>query len=217
MEKANVDFYVRYDERMKKAGFPFAKVVFSMLLVLALVICADWFNKRHSSRTQEIANTVFEEQIKVQHSLFKLNRHFNLKLLSVDRTYALPDIQRESSIQELFGTMENAGLSSTNLATIKNLKVYHNRFIDTEKFLTDGTDKALADYKLTLKHQLEEILTTIDDLEQNIFENGLESPKGIAKSKDINKLLLTVELVFVVVLGIVLQLILIFPVERAHR
>ena len=188
---------------MGKISIVNSKLTASVLLVIGLVVFTNWLNHRYFSK---IKNSV-DQQYLAQQGLYELYHYFNQKRWSLDSSHASIDTNDNAAIEKLLLDIQEIELPPSKAKQISDIKDHYNTFIELESSEPNGNENQLE--MNNLKYLLDQILGTMEES----FANMLDEPGKVSqknrKSWDIGKLLLNVELAFIIILGTIIQLIVI--------
>ncbi len=186
--------------------------IWPILLVLGMVLITTWLNQKHLGKLQDTTITSYENKLTNQHYVYELTRLFNQKRLRLDADGQFYDTdlanERIEELITLYGESkfmlgEQLYLNQLiqNYSTL--LKLEESSFNGDAFIREDGYDQMTA--------ILDQIMLNMDAWENTMVMNSSQFFGTSEKSIYLNKLLLNMEITFLIVLGIILQIIFFYP------
>ncbi|WP_350284788.1 hypothetical protein [uncultured Croceitalea sp.] len=180
----------------------------AVVLVLILVLVTNRLGQKHFSLAQRTTDSLYEDRQIVFYQLYKLNQLLNFK----QQQLIAGTIFSESP--KTYGAVEQslANIAETRLTPKESL--YFNRlkkscinFFELESSNpvndVETAEREVAKMIFFLDHALE----NLDDLANTKLAAPMEFNEMTKKSLNTSKLLLRVEIIFLIVVGVIFQLI----------
>lgn len=190
--------------------------IWPILLVLGMVLVTTWLNQKHLGKLQDTTITSYENKLTNQHYVYELTRLFSLKRLSlgVDGQLSDTDLANER-IEELITLHGESKLMLGEQLYLNKLIQDYSKLLKLEKSYFNGDAFIMEDGYDQMGAILDQIMLNMDAWENTLVMNGSRFFETSEKSIYLNKLLLNMEITFLIVLGIILQIIFFYPKKVA--
>ncbi len=199
-------------KRGRPFSLPYIWLIGPIFLVLGLVLSATWLNQKHVNYLQSSEVFFYEDKIITQHVLFELANSFNVKRLGLGfGNYNSESLRENTKIEKLLTNYDQTKLMVKESLHFRDLKRNYTEFLVLERSFIEGNDAMLENLLVRMNEMLDQIMENIDHLEKAITTDRSQPSEAITKSKDMNRLLLNTEIAFLIVMGIILQVILFYP------
>ncbi len=179
------------------------KLIISILYVFVLVLFTNRLDHGYFSKILYDS----EQKYLAQYNLNELYRNFSLKKRSLDSSRTSSSTYTNGEIEKLLLNIEAIKLSHLASREINEIRGHYNTLSKLEASALRNDEILLN--KSELKTLLDQILVKIEGLVETVYD---ESTSLVPSShySGAGKLLLNVELVFVLILGSIIQLIIIW-------
>lgn len=180
---------------------------FALLVVFLLVLATNRIDKRHFETVQNTLSTVYKDRVVAQDYVYQMNNIMYKKRLQLIDSSAVnnhDNLNKEfTTLIDVFATTE---LTRNELKTFNTLK--HN-------FESLKTSESNANPKKRVEN-IEAIKTDLDNLAL-IQVSESKARIGVAqKSLDTNNLMSTLEIIFLILIGIIVQFAFFYRVKKSN-
>ncbi|WP_282087763.1 hypothetical protein [Aquimarina algiphila] len=156
----------------------------------------------------------YKDHVITQHYVYKLNHLFNLKRLQLNTNTTFSNNFGESiTIKQLLTDFRATALTTKESLHFNNLEKKYIRLLDLEESIAGKTHETVKKVHSEMNIIIDLILENIDALANIKFKDNaqLQLPKMNQKLLSIDKVLLKVEITFLIFIGIIVQLIIFYP------
>lgn len=199
---------------MKRIIFNNFRLVTSILLVVSLIMIVNWLNERHLVKVKNHTDLVYEGRLKAQGYLSKLNVLINLEIVRFENNdLYFQEFKENKAIEELIYKVGTLKLNTGESLLLNDLKKSYLEYLELVRSAIESNEETseIICSKITLV--LDQISTSLYDLENIIFDESINLPDMKIKSLSTSKLLLHVEIAFLIIFGIIFQIIMLYPMK----
>ncbi len=188
------------------------RTIKAVLLVFVLVICTNRLSQRRLSTAQDMSNSEYEGHIVSQYHLYRLNHLFNLKRQWLSKDPLLIDDFKESkTIEQELANLGNTKLTFNESLCFNDLKKRYSELSILEKSISRDSNKFFDQTRQKMNANLDYIMLNLDSIANAKFTKRKQLLKTKSKSLYTNKLLLNMEIAFLIVIGIIVQMVIFYP------
>ncbi len=190
------------------------RLIKAIFLVVILVLTTNWLNQRHLSMVLSSLDSSYKDHVITQHYVYKLNHLFNLKRLQLNTNTTFSNNFGESiTIKQLLTDFRATTLTTKESLHFNNLEKKYIRLLDLEESIAGKTHETVKKVHSEMNIIIDLILENIDALANIKFKDNaqLQLPRMNQKLLSIDKVLLKVEITFLIFIGIIVQLIIFYP------
>ena len=180
---------------------------FILAAAFLLVLASNRLNQRNFSTVEQSVNSVFEDRLVVQEYIYRLNNLFHKKELALAKNEGNTGSPTQSSdIETILSDFEKTELTTKESKYLADLKKSYTELqLMEENLLTNKG--ANAELKGKISSRLARINNNLDELSEVQLYEGRQLTQRSQRSLGMNQLLSTLEIVFLVIIGILFLLI----------
>ena len=185
-------------------------VGFALLVVFLLVFATNRIDQRHFDTVQDTLTTVYKDRVVAQDYVYKMNNIIHKKRLQLQDSNST---ENQNNLNKEFATLID--VFSTTKLTPKESKTFKDL---QQNFETLKRNEGKADNQNSNKKLIENINAIETDLDNLALIQLSESKYkvGIAqKSLDTNNFMSTLEIVFLVLIGVIVQFVVFHRVKKS--
>ncbi|MEY8847945.1 MCP four helix bundle domain-containing protein [Psychroserpens sp. XS_ASV72] len=179
---------------------------FALLVVFLLVFATNRIDKRHFETVQDTLTTVYEDRVVAQDYVYKMNNIMHQKQLQLKDS---SKTDNQNNLNKEFATLID--VFSTTKLTPQESKTFEDLKKNFETLKTNESKdntKMLASNINAIKTDLNNL--ALIQLTESKYKVGIAQ-----KSLDTNNLMSTLEMVFLVLIGFIVQFALFYRVKKA--
>ncbi len=190
----------------------------ALAVVFLLVLATNRLDHRHFSTVQNTVNSVFEDRVVAQDYIYRLNNLFQEKRLFLGLYDSLAEGSRENAhIDELLTDFGNTKLTTKESFYFKELQKNFEGLSALEQSINNCTDGMTENSRVKMESSLQRIMVNLNDLALTQLTEGRQLTETAKKSLDTNNLLSNLEIIFLIVIGIVVQVIVFYPTKKTKK
>ena len=190
----------------------------ALAVVFLLVLATNRLDHRHFSTVQNTVNSVYEDRVVAQDYIFKMNNLFQDKRLFIVVHDSLPEGSRANAhIEELLTNFGNTKLTAKESFYFKELQKNFEELSVLEQSIKNSEDGMTENSRVKIESSLKRIMVDLNDLAQTQLTEGRQLTEMAKKSLDTNTLLSNLEIIFLIIIGIVVQVLVFYPTKEAKR
>ncbi len=188
------------------------RFIWPILLVVVLVLITTWLTQRHLVKLQDSATSSYENKIITQHYLYELTNLFNVKRLRLSTDSRFSDGFIENArIEELLTNYSEIKLVVKELFLLNHLIKNYAELTTLEKSSVGISTNKSENLNNKMNTALNKLMLSMDNLENAILIDRPLLAETTKKSIDMNKFLLNIEIAFLIIMGIIIQVVLFYP------
>jgi len=185
-------------------------VGFALLIVFMLVFFTNRLDKRHFETVQNTLTTVYNDRVIAQDYVYKMSSIINRKHLSlIDSSLKDKQVDLNKEFLALIDVFSSTELTTNELRVFETLK--HN-FETLEQIEHNNNVRDPQKKQLILLDSIKTDLKNLSLIQVSESKNKV----GVAqRSLDTKKLLSTIEIVFLIIIGFVVQFVMFYNVKKS--
>lgn len=181
---------------------------FILAAAFLLVLASNRLNQRNFSTVEQSVNSVFEDRLVVQEYIYRLNNLFHKKELALAKNGKNAGSPTQSSdIETILSDFEKTELTTKESKYLVDLKNSYTELQRMEENLSTNKGAGNAELKDKISSRLTRINNNLDELSEVQLYEGRQLTQRSQRSLGMNQLLSTLEIVFLVIIGILFLLI----------
>ncbi|MBR9846766.1 MAG: hypothetical protein GYB35_11995 [Algicola sp.] len=190
----------------KKSFSNRVNIGFALIVVFLLVFATNRIDKRHFETVQDTLTTVYNDRVLAQDYVYKMNNIIHQKRLQLQNSNST---ENQNNLNREFATLID--VFSTTKLTPKESKTFKDL---QQNFETLKRNEGKVDNQKLIEN-INAIETDLDNLAL-IQVSESKYKVGIAqKSLDTNNLMSTLEIVFLVLIGVIVQFVVFHRVKKS--
>jgi CHASE3 domain sensor protein len=181
---------------------------FILAAAFLLVLASNRLNQRNFSTVEQSVNSVFEDRLVVQEYIYRLNNLFHKKELALAKNETnAGTLTQSSDIETILSDFEKTELTTKESKYLTDLKSSYTELQLMEENLSSNKGAGVAELKDRILSMLVRINNDLDELSEVQLNEGRQLTQRSQRSLGMNQLLSTLEIVFLVIIGILFLLI----------
>ncbi len=190
----------------------------AMAVVFLLVLATNRLDKRHFTTVQNTVNSVYEDRVVAQDYIYRLNNIFQDKRFFIGLHDSLPDGTNENrQIEELLADFEKTKLTTKESFYFKVLQDDFENLKTLERSIKSNGVGITENLRSKMESAIKKIMADMDDLAQTQLTESRQLTETAKKSLDTTNLLSNLEIIFLIVIGIIVQVIIFYPNKMAKK
>jgi hypothetical protein len=174
-------------------------VGFILAMAFLLVLASNRLNRRNFSTVEYTVNSVFEDRVVAQEYIYRLNNLFHEKELRLASTeWKKSEMKINEEINSLLSDFETTKLTQKESGYFEQLKSNYLEFHTLENSHLKNQN---TDTKIKMSTVLNEINENLNKLSEVQLLEGRQLTQLSKKSLKMNKLLSTLEISFLIIIG----------------
>lgn len=188
--------------------FSVFRPIIAIALVLILVMGTNWLGQKHFIKAYNITDSLYGDRQLSFYQVYRLNQllHFKQQQVLVDTTF-LGSSEPNRAIERSLTIIGETRLTSAESLYFNRLKKNCVNLFEFERFTFVGDNEVSERETSKWAYFLDSAFESLDDLANAKLVSHMELPERTKKSLNTNKLLLRVEIIFLVIVGAIFQLI----------
>ncbi|WP_285649726.1 MCP four helix bundle domain-containing protein [Allomuricauda sp. NBRC 101325] len=187
-------------------------VGFVLAIAFFLVLASNRLNRRSYNILEQTVSSVYEDRLVAQEYIYQLNNLFHEKELELSKV----GIQYKNelitnNINQIFNDFSNTELTTKELVYFTELR---NNFIQLQEL--EHQINGDSNLKFQKNKVLEDINSNLDELAEVQLTEAQQLTHRSQKSLKVSKLLSTLEIGFLTVIGILFLFIVFYPNKRPN-
>jgi len=181
---------------------------FILAAAFLLVLASNRLNQRNFSTVEQSVNSVFEDRLVVQGYIYRLNNLFHkMELAFVNNELNESFLTESSNIERILSDFEKTELTIKESEYLSDLRDSYVDLQLMEKSLLAKNELGRAEMKNEISSKLARINNDLDELSEVQLSEGRQLTQRSQRSLGMNQLLSSLEIVFLVIIGILFLLI----------
>ncbi|WP_437396117.1 MCP four helix bundle domain-containing protein [Flagellimonas lutimaris] len=181
---------------------------FILAAAFLLVLASNRLNQRNFSTVEQSVNSVFEDRLVVQGYIYRLNNLFHkMELAFVNNELNESFLTESSNIERILSDFEKTELTIKESEYLSDLRDSYVDLQLMEKSLLAKNELGRAEVKNEISSKLARINNDLDELSEVQLSEGRQLTQRSQRSLGMNQLLSSLEIVFLVIIGILFLLI----------
>ncbi len=181
---------------------------FILAAAFLLVLASNRLNQRNFSTVEQSVNSVFEDRLVVQGYIYRLNNLFHkMELAFVNNELNESFLTESSNIERILSDFEKTELTIKESEYLSDLRDSYVDLQLMEKSLLAKNELGRAEVKNEISSKLARINNDLDELSEVQLSEGKQLTQRSQRSLGMNQLLSSLEIVFLVIIGILFLLI----------
>ncbi len=185
-------------------------VGFILAIAFFLVLASNRLNRRSYNILEQTVSSVYEDRLVAQEYIYQLNNLFHDKEIQLNKV----DVQQKkevltANIHRIFNDFADTELTVEESAYFNELRANFTQLQQLEGRVTDD-----ASTRIQLSNVLEDINSNLDELAEVQLTVAQELTHRSQKSLKVSKLLSSLEIGFLTVIGILFLFIVFYPNKR---
>ncbi|MFD2825700.1 MCP four helix bundle domain-containing protein [Leeuwenhoekiella polynyae] len=200
------------------SNLPLAKrinTILALSVVFLLVLATNKIDQHHFETAQKSVNEVFEDRVLVQDYIFSISNMLAAKRLALkDSAISKKLLENNEKIAKLLSDFQNTKLTGKESSQLRGLQESFEKIQILEPQIIQQTanfERLKTEIFNTLD-TMQDALVTLSKIQVHESENLMHSAQ---KSLNTSKLISTLEIGFLIVIGIVIQITLFYRVKKS--
>lgn len=195
------------------------QLAMALLIVFLLVFATNRLDRRHFLTVQNTVTSVFEDRVVAQNYIYELNKLFHEKKRAIEMDSSLPQISAgNEDVEELISAFSKTKLTKREAEYFQNLQENFSSIKAQERSINEGSGQKLSEEKKkNLILALSNVQQNLDNLAEVQVNEGRHMTNLAQKSLNMNEMLSTIEIIFLIVIGMVLQFVIFFGNKKSKR
>lgn len=196
------------------SNLPLAKrinTIFALLVVFLLVLATNRIDQHHFETAQKSVNEVFEDRVLVQGYIFSISqllqekyKNFQGNTVSVKNT--------NSDVEELLEQFKETKLTKTEAKLLDGFKTDFKTLSALEQ-----KNNGDAEVKKKAENTLNRLQEYLSDLSEIQITESRSLTKSAQKSLDVSEFMANLEIFFLIVIGVVLQVVVFYRSKKIAK
>lgn len=200
------------------SNLPLAKrinTILALSVVFLLVLATNRIDQHHFETAQKSVNEVFEDRVLVQDYIFSISNMLAAKRLALkDSAISKKLLENNEKIAKLLSDFQNTKLTEKESNQLRGLQESFEKIQILEPQIIQQTAnfERLKTETFNALDAMQDALVTLSKIQVHESENLMHSAQ---KSLNTSKLISTLEIGFLIVIGIVIQITLFYRVKKS--
>tara|TARA_B100001750_G_C15469860_1_gene579185 strand:+ start:448 stop:1101 length:654 start_codon:yes stop_codon:yes gene_type:complete len=189
--------------------------ILALAVVFLLVLATNRIDQHHFKTVQNNMNEVFEDRVLVQDYIFSISnilRDQQLDLLN--GTGAISETFKDEQISEIITKFESTKLTPAEQNLLKKFKQDYNKLVAMQD---DPIKNADLQFKERTNNRLNALQQNLLELSEIQVQESRRLTREAQKSLDVNDLLANLEIFFLIVIGIALQVLIFYKSKKLAK
>lgn len=192
-------------------------VVASMILVTILIISANWLNKRHLTTVKNQTSFAYEELLRIQSSIIKLNYLTKLEMHRLEgNDLSFETFLDGESIDTLIKEVAKNTYTGSERPQMNALSKTYANLIEIGKSGPASDDISVQKTRSEMHLILGNLQENLNRIENTMHKENTAFPNLQTKSLHTSEVLLDVEIAFLLIIGILFQVIILYPIRSEN-
>lgn len=191
--------------------------ILALAVVFLLVLATNRIDQHHFKTAQANMNEVFEDRVLVQDYIFSISRELHTRQLklygAVPQTTNSGSEQRES-VSQILSKFEATKLTPAEYNLLKKFRKDFNALEASDRNPSTQTDVQLRKQK---NEQLADLQQNLLELSEIQVRESRRLTRESQKSLDVSNLLANLEIFFLIVIGIALQVLIFYKSKKLAK
>jgi hypothetical protein len=187
---------------------------FILAIAFLLVLGSNRLYQRHFSTLQQSVNSVYDDRIKVQDYIYRLNNIFHLKKIRFIKDGDFSSLTKENDkIEKLLSDFSVTELTDKEYITLNALTLQFEKLKKSEEKVLQSKANLKSGVRILSLKALNEIDQNLDVLANIQLEESKQMTQRSNKTLDTNLLMSKLELGFLIVTGLALLALVFYPLR----
>ena len=183
--------------------------ILALAIVFLLVLATNRIDQKHFETAQKAVNEVFKDRVLVQGYIFSISNTLRAKQLALTHGVSESKAYRANAeIDTLIKKFQDTRLTRTEAQLLSNFKTDFKKLKQLESAPSESVDTGSQNQILNAMQDKLESLSEIQIHESRSLTRGAQ------KSLDLSALLSNIELLFVIIIGVVLQILMFYRSKK---
>ncbi|WP_343485997.1 hypothetical protein [Allomuricauda sp. d1] len=191
----------------------------ALLVVFLLVFATNRLDRRHFMTVQNTVTSVYEDRVVAQNYIYELNKLFGDKKMAVaTNSKSLVVESVNGDIEKLIDAFAQTKLTKSEAKYFKNLQQNFLKIKGQEQAVGKLTnDNESVKHREAMLSNLSNIQRDLDNLAETQVKEGRQMTEIAQKSLNMNEMLSRIEILFLIVIGLVLQFVIFFRNKKSKN
>ncbi|RXG14277.1 chemoreceptor-like protein with four helix bundle sensory module [Leeuwenhoekiella aestuarii] len=189
--------------------------ILALSVVFLLVLATNRIDQHHFETAQKSVNEVFEDRVLVQDYIFSISKMLAAKRLALkDSAISKKLLENNEEIAKLLSDFQNTKLTEkeSNQLTVLQEGFEKIQVLESQIVQQSGNFERLKTENLNGLDTMQDALVALSKIQVHESKNLMHSAQ---KSLNTSKLISTLEIGFLIVIGIVIQITLFYRVKKS--
>lgn len=195
------------------------QLAMALLIVFLLVFATNRLDRRHFITVQNTVTSVFEDRVVAQNYIYELNKLFHEKRMAIEADSSLGIIASgNKDIQELISAFSETKLTKREADYFQSLQENFEEIKGQEEMIDEESEhNSFEAKKEGMLYTLSDIQQDLDNLAEIQVNEGRHMTNLAQKSLNMNEMLSTIEIIFLIAIGMVLQFVIFFGNKKSNN
>lgn len=194
-------------------------ITLGLLAVFLLVLGTNRVDQLHFDTVQNALTTVYKDRVLAQGYIFKMNNIVHeKKILHSGNDRTVNTSLKNEEFERLISLFAETELTTAESRTFKSLRAHFDTYKENERKIRTLT--AIDDYdnvRVRLKNSLDELNQDLYTLAEIQLTETRKTTGLAQKSLDNNSMLASLEIWFLLIIGIVIQFVIFYRVSKPKK
>ena len=191
--------------------------ILALAVVFLLVLATNRIDQYHFKTAQKNMNEVFDDRVLVQDYIFAISRELQnrqLELYGATPEVKNPSSEKNENVSQILSRFEETKLTPAEDNLLKNFRKDFNALEALDEQSKAATDLQLHKRK---SDQLDALQQNLLELSEIQVRESRRLTRESQKSLDVSNLLANLEIFFLIVIGIILQVLIFYKSKKLAK